>query len=578
MPLRTRQRHPPTEQWQHLTLLLDTPGQRSYEAIRPVVVFGEPVSERAAATQLPARTLFRYAARFEAEGLRGLEPPAKRERHHRIPDELRQAVIELKREHPPLHFREIATICWACFGHRLGHNTVRRILAESPPLPRTSRRFASYHAIPDPFARRRAVRQLHFEGWKKTSIATSLEVSRPTVDDILRRWVAEDLAGLHDKSNRPHRPATKQTLAAIHTVKTLQQNPALGEFRVHAALKQLGIELSPRTCGRILALNRKLSGLPAPTKTPRTPKLMPFAAQDRHHVWSVDVRYLDHRLGAFKVYCITILDNYSRVALASEVSLSQDLGAFLRVLRQALEHFGAPAMLVSDSGKVFLAKQAQHIYTMLGIQKAEIERRQAWQNYIETMFNVQRRMADWNFGQATTWEELVLSHDQWLTDYNTQDHWAHQKREDGRTSPGAVLGWVRGRAVSAEELERAVAPVQIPRRVDRNGYVRFRRWRLYGERGLARQTVAVWLTTERLVLTYSDEPLAQYAVTYARDRRHLRTVREERLFVTPFQSPQPHLWEPAEGEWLRVLQLPALQPRPRRRAVGEQPALFTLAN
>jgi transposase len=577
MAILKRERIPPTEQWQQLELLLDTPGQRSYEAIRPVVVFGEPVPERATATQIPKRTLFRYVARFDAEGLRGLEPPPTLERHQRVPEDIRQAILDLKREHPPLHFREIATICWARFGQRLSHNTVRRILAEAPPPPRTSRRFAPHHAMPDPFTRRRAVLQLHFEGWNKTSIAAYLEVHRHTVDDVLRRWVAEDLAGLHDKSRRPHRLTTKQTLTAIHTVKTLQQNPALGEFRVHAALKQLGIDLSPRTCGRILARNRTLYGLPTPTKAPRQPRPMPFAAQYRHHVWSVDLRYLDHQLGEFKVYCLTILDNYSRAVLASEVSLTQDLGVYLRVLRQALERSGAPTMLVSDGGGIFRATQAKRIYAALGIQKAEIERRQAWQNYIETMFNVQRRMADWHFARAQSWEELMASHDQWVTDYNTQEHWAHQQREDGRTSPGTVLDWVRGRPVSAEELAAAFAPVDIPRRVDRSGYVRFRRWRLYGERGLTRQTVAVWLTNERLVLTYSDEPLAQYAVTYARDRRHLRTVREERLFVTPFQSPQPPLWEPAEGEWLRVLQLPAPLPRRPRRPTGEQPALFALA-
>ena len=192
------------------------------------------------------------------------------------------------------------------------------------------------------------------------------------------------------------------------------------------------------------------------------------------------------------------------------------------------------------------------------------------------MFNVQRRMADWNFARAQTWEELVLSHDQWVTEYNTQDHWAHQKREDGRTSPAAVLDWVRGHPVSGADLERAFAPVQLPRRVDRSGYVRFRQWRVYAERGLARKTVAVWLTTERLVVAYSDEPLAQYAVTYARDRRHLRTVTEERLFHTPFGSPQPLLWEPQEGEWLRVLQLSAPLARRRRRVAGGQLALFAV--
>jgi len=254
----------------------------------------------------------------------------------------------------------------------------------------------------------------------------------------------------------------RRSYEVIRTVETLQRNPALGEYRIAVALKQLGIELSPRTCDRILALNRKLYGLPKPAKALRDPQPMPFAAQYRHHVWSVDVRYLDHGLGDLKVYCLAILENYSRAVLASDLSLSQDLGAYLRVLRQAVEQYGAPAMLVSDGGGIFRATQAKRIYAALGIQKAEIARRQPWQNYIETMLNVQRRMADWNFARARTWEELVSSHDQWVTDYNTQEHRAHQKREDGRRSPAAVLDWVRGRPVSAEDLERAFAPVHIP--------------------------------------------------------------------------------------------------------------------
>ena len=52
----------------------------------------------------------------------------------------------------------------------------------------------------------------------------------------------------------------------MNEVRKLQENPELGEFRVHAALLQLGIKLSPRTCGRILALNRSLYGLDKPTK------------------------------------------------------------------------------------------------------------------------------------------------------------------------------------------------------------------------------------------------------------------------------------------------------------------------
>jgi hypothetical protein len=62
--------------------------------------------------------------------------------------------------------------------------------------------------------------------------------------------------------------------------------------RVHAALAQIGIHLSPRTCGRILATNRALYGLEKPKGPVKEKREMPFAARRRHQFWSADVRYL----------------------------------------------------------------------------------------------------------------------------------------------------------------------------------------------------------------------------------------------------------------------------------------------
>ena len=90
MAIRKRERIPPTEQWQQLTLRLDTAGQRSYEAIRPVVVFGEPVAEQATATQIPPRTLFRYVARFELRRVTPTGPAVPR----RLPPSLAPSPTE----------------------------------------------------------------------------------------------------------------------------------------------------------------------------------------------------------------------------------------------------------------------------------------------------------------------------------------------------------------------------------------------------------------------------------------------------------------------------------------------------
>lgn len=47
---------------------------------------------------------------------------------------------------------------------------------------------------------------------------------------------------------------------------------------------------------------------------PHEPKPHPYKAEDRHHIWSVDLRSIEkHRLGDDKpVYIISILDNFSR--------------------------------------------------------------------------------------------------------------------------------------------------------------------------------------------------------------------------------------------------------------------------
>ena len=74
----------------------------------------------------------------------------------------------------------------------------------------------------------------------------------------MRRWVEE---GLEDWPHGRPPGVRKVDLKAIDAVQRLQQNPNLGAFRVHAAPAQIGVHLSPRTCGRILATNSALYGL-----------------------------------------------------------------------------------------------------------------------------------------------------------------------------------------------------------------------------------------------------------------------------------------------------------------------------
>lgn len=186
-------------------------------------------------------------------------------------------------------------------------------------------------------------------------------------------------------------------------------------------------------------------------------------------------------------------------------------------------------------------------------------------------------MADWHFGKAERWPELVAAHSRWVEDYNAQVHWAHRERPDGRRSPEEVLGWLTGLRYRPEDLERAFFSTRFSRVLDALGYARFRDWRLYGEERLAKREAAVWLQPGGLTVEYGGEPLSRYEVELARGTGELRSVGRARLYETSYSPPQLRLFgldALGEGGWLKVLKLAGYAPRRPSRRLALQEALF----
>ncbi len=572
-----RRRVEQTDEWDLLVPLFAWPEQENYEAIRPLVLFGEPVAERAGQTGVSERTLYRRLERFDAEGMRSLFD-AEGAKRRALPPAIRRLILDAKAEYPAFNLNEIANVCYVCFGRKPDPRMVRRVLDEEPMPLKILRRYPPYHEMERPRERRIAIVALHAEGWSTKAIAGYLKTSKPTVYRALKKWIEGGVESLDDEKRGQKGGVRKVDLGAIEAVRKLQRNPNLGEFRVHAALAQAGIHLSPRTCGRILALNRRLYGLEKPKAGDGRKKEMPFASKRRHRYWTADVRYLDaideHLLGG-RAYAISILENHSRAVLASAVSRTQDLAAFLSVLYAAVERYGSPEVLVTDGGAIFRANQARAVYEALGLAKEEIERGKPWQSYVETTFNIQRRMADWHFARAESWPELLEIHSRWVEDYNHQSHWAHRERPDGRRSPQEVLGWVTGVRYREEELERAFFAVRFSRVLDALGYARFRDWKLYGEEGLAKQEAAVWLQEKTLTVEHGGEPLSRYDVEYLPGTDKLATVGRPRLFESSYALPQLRLFELGDAQWLQALKLEGYASRRPRRPRALQEVLFS---
>jgi len=108
----------------------------------------------------------------------------------------------------------------------------------------------------------------------------------------------------------------------------------------------------------------------------------------------------------------------------------------------------------------------------------------------------------------------VAAHDRFVSDYNAQSHFAHQRREDGRRSPGEVLSWVSGMRFHPQDLERAFFSERHTRVLDGLGYATPMRWRLYAEEALAGAEAELWLVENTLTVEHAGEPLSAYELAY----------------------------------------------------------------
>lgn len=393
MPAPKRSRRERTDEWQSIQQWSLWPEQELYEQIRPILLFGQTPGERAKETGAAQRTLSRKADEFERCGMQSLfasqEQGGERVTSKTLPPEIRQLIVDLHSELPTMSWREIAEVCYVRYGRRPDHKSVKHIATSGSQSSLSARRYQPWHLIVDPAERKLAVVRLHSEGWSMTSIAHYLQCSRHTIYDTLQRWVEQGVAGLNAKPPGRKGPR-KVTLKIYHEIRKLQENPLLGEWRVHTALLRMGIEVSPRTCGRIMAANRQLYGLDSPQRQPRAKLEMPFRASHRHQYWSADIRYIEEHLlpDPRPVYVITIFENFSRAVLSSAISTSQTQWDYLAVLTDAIRRYGAPEAIVTDGGGQFRSTVALQLYDMLGIRKEQIDPGEPWENYAETLLYV----------------------------------------------------------------------------------------------------------------------------------------------------------------------------------------------
>jgi transposase len=561
--------------------------QWRYEVIRPLVLFAErSATARAQETGPHPETVGKLKRRFEQQGMLGLLPDTLEVvtpgRRRRVPETVVEEIARLKGLYTEFQYRELARIIFYKLGERVDDKTVKILWHQSPATAPQQLPLLDYHSDPDRAHARLQVIQLYAQGWSKRSISGYLHVSRPTITAWIRRFEAEELAGLADKSRAPHAPARKTWLPLMIEIYHLQKrHPDAGRFRIWSLLARP--EISERTVGRVMALNKQLYNDIPHVRSPgakRDPAPHPYKAHAPHDYWFIDGRKMDFALDGVKWWSLIVLDGYSRTMLAGAVAPTEASWGALLVLYTACLRYGAPKVLVSDSGGAYISEDFEAVCRRLQIHHEPIVSTQgeSYKNLMETHFNIQRRLYDYQFSLTQTPAEFEQAHQAFMHTYNTTAHQGLLKEHFTPPIPLEVLGEAKGRLYTPDELAQKFVQGLFPRTTNQYGCVTLHSYHFYVEAGVPKTQVLLWVYGEQLRAVLDNVILAEYHCRYDWRTHKVTDIRNGAFYPTRFASPQAALLPINPQESLVLYRPQALRRPTPQPSLAQQLWLFELVH
>jgi transposase InsO family protein len=195
-----------------------------------------------------------------------------------------------------------------------------------------------------------------------SALCAELGISRQTFYKYRRRFRAGGLAGLADRSRRPHR-SPRQIRPEVEELiltwrKTLEDDgldygaQAIWYWMRREAGQQ-GPPPAVSTINRVLR-RRGLARL-EPAKRPRS-SWRRFEYPRANDCWQIDATGWSLSDGTL-AWIFTLLDDHTRLVLASHVAPAQDgVGAWTAVCRATAAELGLPGIVLSDNGTCFTGK------------------------------------------------------------------------------------------------------------------------------------------------------------------------------------------------------------------------------
>jgi transposase InsO family protein len=353
--------------------------------------------------------------------------------------------------------------------------------------------------------RYKAVSEVLVDGVTVSEVATRFGVSRQTVHGWLRRYAADGMAGLVDRSCRPD-SCPHQTPAELEAaVVTMRRaHPAWGPRRILVELLRAGTDPLPgrSTIHRMLVRNQLID---PKRRRRRREDYRRWERSRSMELWQLDVMGRVRLADGTECSVVTGIDDHSRFCVVATLVRRATARPVCAALSAAMRAHGVPDAVLTDNGKVFTGR--------FGITKTEVLfdricRENGVRHLLTAPYSptttgkierLHKTMRSELFNLATfaTIEEAQAALDAWVCHYNTER--PHQGIGDVAPAQRFALAEPEPElpVVDTDPAQNKAAPVPasvLPpatRRVGRDGAIRLARHRYPVGRWLAGETVEV---------------------------------------------------------------------------------------
>jgi len=309
-------------------------------------------------------------------------------------------------------------------------------------------------------------------------LAAAHDVSASWLFKLLRRYRLEGSDGLEPRSRRPHRSPTR--IADLFEDEIVALHKELADDGLDAGAQTVHYHLAKRhkrppsisTVFRVL----KARGFVTlqPQKRPKS-SFIRFCADLPNECWQADMTHVEIEGGA--VYeVLNMIDDHSRLCVASRAMSVVKATDVVRVLHKAAENWGYPSSFLSDNGLIF---STQRHHQVAGVTEQElfslgIEAKHARPYHPQTCGKVERfhqTMKKFLAAQdgITTKKQLQRQLDRFVTYYNE----VRPHRGIGRRTPALVYAAREKAGPSPSFVDVGNRRLRFDR-VDRSGRVTLR--------------------------------------------------------------------------------------------------------